>query len=68
MFMTVISSSRWWLPDGIYLLEIVYGNKDGAQDSGEKQIQFLKTAMIISPAIITIFAARDMKALKRCPT
>ena len=45
MFMTVISSSRWWLPDGIYLLEIVYGNKDGAQDSGERQIQFLKTAI-----------------------
>jgi FAD/FMN-containing dehydrogenase len=45
MFMTVISSSRWWLPDGIYLLEIVYGNTGGAQDSGKKQIEFLKTAI-----------------------
>jgi FAD/FMN-containing dehydrogenase len=45
MFMTVASPLGWLRFEPVYLLEMVYGNKDGAQDSGEKQIAFLKTAI-----------------------
>jgi FAD/FMN-containing dehydrogenase len=43
MCMTVVSRD-WWVIDGIYLLEMVNGNKDGKDDGGVNN-NFLKTAI-----------------------